>query len=140
MELFPVIKHNVSIVIQDALALAQLYTAAGMERMARNIHRDCIVKVCEENGIPIIKSDKNWPPSMTVCSRSIYGWGGFNWSLEAIESSSLEVPIAILAKMAMVKEQDRLKIAIPKAAQDPVLLYQLPFFGDPAFIELARWE
>ena len=136
MELFPVIKYNVSTAVKEALTSAHLYAAAGMERMARNIRKNCVVKACEENGIPIIQSGLR----VRVSSRNIYRWGGFDWDLKAIESSSLEVPIAILAKMVMVKEQDRLKIAVPRAAQDPVLLYQLPFFDDPAFIELARWE
>ena len=39
-----------------------------------------------------------------------------------------------------INEEHRLKIAIPRAETDPVLLYCLPYCNGYAYIELTRWE
>ena len=137
MDLLP-IKHNLSNVVEDDWKLAGLYEAAGMKQKATELKKLCVVKVCNENSIPIITSSGKTRVSLS----RIWNWDGSDWDVESLGRLSIDIPVSVLQNMALVKEQDRLRIAIPKtrAVTDPVLLYQLPYFYGDAFIELARWE
>jgi len=140
MEIIP-IKHDVSKEVENDLDLAALYASAGMEKMAKSIRRDCVETICNDNGIPLIRSDdhRDHPNHMMVTHDRIYRWGGLDWEIKDINSFQLPVPVPILQKMGLIKDQSRLKIAVSRNP-DPVLLYQLPFFNGPVFIELARWK
>ena len=138
MDLIP-IEHSVSTDVENALGLATLYEAAGMKKMSRSIRRDCVKTICNENGIPLIGAhDDN---KIMIGSHIIYNWEGCDWEVKDIGGCLVPVPVLVLQKMKLVKDQSRLKIAVPAEARtDPVLLYQLPFFDETVFIELARWE
>lgn len=137
MDLIP-IEHTISTDVENDLVLATLYEGAGMQKMARSIRKKCIERICEDNGIPLIRAhDDN---KMIIGSHIIYNWQGENWDLKDIERCLVPVPVLVLQKMKSVKDQSRLKIAVPRTKIDPVLLYRLPFFDETVFIELARWE
>ena len=127
------IKHTVSTDVENDFGLANLYASAGMVEMARSIREDCVKKVCKDNCIPLIGIYGR-------ISNEIYNWEGLDWHLVAIKNCNLPVPIPVLQKMQLIEDQSRLKIAIPRGRTDPVLLYQMPFFNEKVFIELARWE
>jgi len=146
-EMLP-LKYNMSRRAETDLDLAMLYESAGMHKMARSTRRACLEEVCNDNGIPLIRS---YYKQTVVARNRIYMWEGLDWNIKDIADFGLPVPVPILEKMALIKDQGSLRIAVPigKADQlpfldvaitDPVLLYQLPFFDDVVFIELARWD
>lgn len=131
MDLIP-LQHEISDEAEAAWTLAALYEGAGLTTQATILKGECVLKVCEENRIPVIAGHR----------RNIYRWKGHDWSLKTLPETKTIVPVHVLKQLASLEDKAGMYIAFPwKRIPDPVLFYRLPYQDNKwLYIELARWE